>query len=240
MIDSEPQALRDRHDAANGGSNGKPITVLIVDDERTFGEALEVALEREDDLRIVEVAMDGGEAVRAADRFRPDVVLMDVTMPGMSGIEAAREIHRLAPDVRILVLTMHDDPEYLFQALDAGAAGYVLKRAADTDLLEAIHRVVHEDAFLAPAAARALIADYASRRDRGEVAPVVEALTGREEEVLRLLAEGYTNQEIADRLIISVKTVETHRAHILGKLGLRKRAELVRYARTHGLLDAAP
>jgi two-component system response regulator NreC len=138
--------------------------------------------------------------------------------------------------VRVLILTMHDDPEYLFQALEAGASGYVLKRAAEADLVEAIRTVVTDRAFLAPAAQQKLVADYLDRRARGEVQPPVEKLTPREEEVLRLLARGHTNQEVADGLVISIKTVETHRAHILDKLGLRKRAELVRYAQTHGLL----
>ena len=155
---------------------------------------------------------------------------------GLDGLSAARRIRRQAPAVKVLVLTMHDDPEYLFQALDAGAHGYVLKRAAETDLIAAIRSVHVDEAFLAPKAAQAMIADYLKRRERGELALPVERLTAREEEVLRLLARGYTNNEVADELVISVKTVETHRAHVLSKLGLRKRAELVRYAQTHGLL----
>jgi len=214
------------------------IRIVLCDDHAVLRSGLRALLASEPGLAVVDEAGDGVEAVERVVARRPEVALLDITMPGMSGIEAAREIHRRAPEVKVLMLTMHDEPEFLFQSLEAGAAGYVLKRAADTDLLDAIHQVVHEDAFLAPAAARSLIADYLARRDRGEVAPVVEELTAREEEVLRLLAEGYTNQEVADRLTISVKTVETHRAHILGKLGLRKRAELVRYARTHGLLGS--
>jgi two-component system, NarL family, response regulator NreC len=213
-----------------------PIRIMLCDDHAVLRSGLRALLASEPGVEVVGEAADGAEGVERAVALRPDVALLDITMPVMDGIEAARRIHRSAPAVKVLVLTMHDDPEYLFQALDAGAAGYVLKRAADTDLIDAIRQVVRDDAFLAPAAARTLIADYLARRDRGEIAPTVEALTAREDEVLRLLAEGYTNQEIADRLIISVKTVETHRAHVLGKLGLRKRAELVRYARTHGLL----
>ena len=213
--------------------------VVICDDHAVLRAGLRALLSGEPGLIVVGEAGDGAEAVERVLALRPDVALLDITMPVMSGIEAARELHRRAPEVKLLMLTMHDEPEYLFQALDAGAAGYVLKRAADVDLVDAIHQVVLGEAFLAPAAARALIADYVARRDRGDLPVSVETLSVREEEVLRFLADGFTNQEVADRLIISVKTVETHRAHILGKLGLRKRAELVRYARTHGLLRVA-
>lgn len=168
---------------------------------------------------------------------RPDVAIFDIILPGIDDLEAARRIRRGAPDVRVLMLTMHDDPAYLYQALDAGAAGYVLKRAADVELIAAIRSVVMDNAFLAPAAARSLVADYLHRRERGELRIEAERLTPREEEVLSLIAQGFTNVEIGDRLVISIKTVETHRSHVLAKLGLRKRAELVHYARTHGLLD---
>ena len=211
--------------------------IVLCDDHAVLRSGLRALLAGEPGLEVVGEAGDGAEGVDRVVALRPEVALLDITMPGMNGIEAARAIHRRAPEVKVLMLTMHDDPEYLFQALEAGAAGYVLKRAADADLVAAIRQVVLGEAFLAPAAARALVADYLARRDRGEIAPIVEALTGREEEVLRLLAEGHTNQEVAERLIVSVKTVETHRAHVLGKLGLRKRAELVHYAQTHGLLS---
>jgi two-component system response regulator NreC len=212
--------------------------IVLCDDHAVLRSGLRALLTAEPGLEVVGEAGDGAEGVERVVALRPEVALLDITMPGMDGIAAARAIHRQAPEVKVLMLTMHDDPEYLFQALEAGAAGYVLKRAADVDLVEAIRQVVLGEAFLAPAATRALIADYLARRERGDLPLAVEALTPREEEVLRFLAEGYTNQEIADRLVVSVKTVETHRAHILGKLGLRKRAELVRYARTHGLLGA--
>jgi two-component system response regulator NreC len=226
-------------DAAPGLGGTMSTRIVICDDHAMLRAGLRALLAGEPGLEVIGEAGDGVEAVERVVALRPEVALLDITMPGLNGIEAAREIHRRAPEVKVLILTMHDDPEYLFQALDAGAAGYVLKRAADVDLIDAIREVVRGDAFLAPAAAQVLIADYVARRDRGDLPIAVETLTAREEEVLRLLAEGYTNQEVADRLIISVKTVETHRAHILGKLGLRKRAELVRYARTHDLLGAA-
>jgi two-component system response regulator NreC len=215
-----------------------PITVLLCDDHAVLRAGLRALLSGEPGIQVVGEAGEGRDAVAKAVALRPNVALLDITMPGMDGIEAARQIQRQAPDVKALILTMHDDPEYLFQALDAGAAGYVLKRAAGAKLIDAIHQVTRDEAFLAPIAVRHLIADYVARRERGDVPMLVEELSPREEEVLRRLAAGYTNREIADDLVISVKTVETHRAHILGKLGLRKRAELVRYARTHGLIEA--
>jgi two-component system response regulator NreC len=213
-----------------------PIRVFLCDDHAMLRAGLRALLAAEPGLEVVGEAGDGAEGVEQAVALRPDVALLDITMPELDGLEATRRLQRRAPDVRVLILTMHDDPEYLFQALEAGASGYVLKRAAEADLVEAIRTVVADRAFLAPSAQQKLVADYLERRERGEVLLPVERLTPREEEVLRLLARGHTNQEIADALVISIKTVETHRAHILDKLGLRKRAELVRYAQTHGLL----
>ena len=213
-----------------------PIRVFLCDDHAMLRAGLRALLAGEPGLEVVGEAGDGASGVEQAVALRPDVALLDITMPELDGLEATRRLHRRAPDVRVLILTMHDDPEYLFQALEAGASGYVLKRAAEADLVEAIRTVVADRAFLAPAAQQKLVADYLGRRERGEVALPVEKLTPREEEVLALLARGHTNQEIAGALVISIKTVETHRAHILDKLGLRKRAELVRYAQTHGLL----
>lgn len=212
------------------------IRVLLCDDHTVLRAGLRALLADEPGIEVVGEAPDGGAAVAQAVALRPDVVLLDITMPELDGLGAARQIRRRAPAVKVLMLTMHDDAEYLFQALEAGAHGYVLKRAAETDLIAAIRGVQSDQAFLAPKAAQALVADYLARRDRGELPLPAEKLTAREEEVLRLLARGYINTEIADELVISVKTVETHRAHILSKLGLRKRAELVRYARSHGLL----
>ncbi|MBM4416822.1 MAG: response regulator transcription factor [Chloroflexi bacterium] len=210
--------------------------VFLCDDHVLLRAGLRALLASEPGLEIVGEAGDGESALEQIAVLRPDVALIDITMPGIDGLETTRRLSARAPDVRTLILTMHDDPEYLYQALDAGAAGYVMKKAAERDLIEAIHRVQTDGTFLAPAVHRKLAADYIARRDRGELVGPVEHLTPREEEVLRLLAQGYTNMEIGETLVISVKTVETHRAHILDKLGLRKRAELVRYARTHGLL----
>ena len=216
-----------------------PIRVIVCDDHGLLRAGLKALLAGEAGIAVVGEAADGEEAVERASALRPDVALVDITMPRLDGLAATRRIRREAPAVKVLVLTMHDDPAYLFQALEAGASGYVLKRAAETDLVEAIRAVTHDEAFLAPRAVQRLVTDYLARRERGELPPPAEKLTPREEEVLRLIARGHTNPEIAEELVISQKTVETHRAHILGKLGLRKRAELVHYARTHGLLDGA-
>jgi two-component system, NarL family, response regulator NreC len=213
-----------------------PIRVFPCDDHAMLRAGLRALLAAEPGLEVVGEAGDGASGVEQAVALRPDVALLDITMPELDGLEATRRPHRRAPGVRVLILTMHDDPEYLVQALEAGASGYVLERAAEADPVEAIRTVVADRAFLAPAAQQKLVADYLERRERGEVAPPVEKLTPREEEVLALLARGHTNQEIAEGLVISIKTVETHRAHILDELGLRKRAELVRYAQTHGPL----
>ena len=215
-----------------------PTRVLLCDDHAVLRAGLRALLATERGIEVVGEAENGTAAIAQAHALRPDVALLDITMPELDGLAATRRIRRETPDVKVLILTMHDDPAYLFQALEAGASGYVLKRAAEDDLIEAIRIVAVDDAFLAPRAAQQLVADYLARRERGDLPPPVEKLTPREEEVLRLLARGHTNAEIAESLVISVKTVETHRAHILDKLGLRKRAELVRYAETHGLLQS--
>jgi two-component system, NarL family, response regulator NreC len=212
------------------------ISVLLCDDHALLRAGLRSLLASERGIEVVGEAENGRAAVERAVALRPDVALLDITMPELDGLAATARIRRQAPAVKVLVLTMHDDAAYLFRALEAGAHGYVLKRAAETDLVEAIRTVAVDEAFLAPAALRQLVVDYLRRRERGELPPPAEPLTPREEDVLRLLAQGYTNAETAEALVISIKTVETHRAHILGKLGLRKRAELVDYARTHGLV----
>jgi two-component system response regulator NreC len=214
------------------------VRVVLCDDHAVLRAGLRALLQSEAGVSVVGEAADGHEAVERVLALRPDVAVMDITMPGQDGFAAARQIHRRAPEVKLLFLTMHEDREFLFQAMASGASGYVAKRAADVELLDAIRAVQMGDAFVGSTATRQLAADFLARRERGDLPIEVETLTSREEEVLRLLARGYTNHEIADELIISVKTVETHRAHILGKLGLRKRAELVRYAQTHGLLAA--
>ncbi len=213
------------------------IRILLVDDHAILRAGLRALLKAETDIEIVDEAGDGSEAVAKVERLLPDVTLMDISMPVMDGLEATRRIHQSHPEVKILVLTIHDNAEYLFQVLEAGGSGYVVKKSADTELISAIRAVHRGEAFLSPMATKMVIGGYLHAVGREGAKQNYDELTSREKEVLKLLADGYTNQEIADRLIISVKTVETHRAHILEKLELHTRADLVKYARSHGILD---
>jgi two-component system response regulator NreC len=212
--------------------------VLIADDHAVVRAGLRLLIDGQEDMEVVDEAGDGWQTVEKTATIRPDVVLLDITMPGLSGLEAAREIKRKAPDVKLLVLTMHDDEAYLRQFLQIGASGYVVKKAADTELVAAIRAVQRGETFVYPSLTQALVDRYLERQDTAPFAGSSEELTTRETEVLRLVAQGYTSQQIADRLSISVNTVETHRAHIMDKLGLRGRAELVRYALAKGLLTS--
>jgi DNA-binding NarL/FixJ family response regulator len=218
--------------------------VLVVDDHAVVREGLRAFLELQDGIEVVGEAADGEEAVRQIPGTRPDVVLMDITMPGIGGIKAIEKIRRARPETRILVLTMHDVPAYLRSVLAAGASGYVVKRAADTELLSAIRGVHRGRTVLDPALATRVVQGGLRRRSpAGQAAGPASVLSQREREVLELVAQGFTNQQIADRLGLSVKTVETYRSRLVEKLGLRSRAELVRYALDSGLLgagDAAP
>lgn len=209
---------------------------MLVDDHAVLRAGLRTLLNAEPDMEVVGEAADGKQAVQKVAELEPEVVLMDISMPVLNGLEATRQIRRAHPQVKVLVLTMHDSEEYLFQVLEAGASGYVPKKAADTELINAIRAVYRGEAFLYPTAAKALIQDYLERARAGEESDSFDRLTEREKEVLKLVAEGYTNQEIAYMLVISVKTVETHRARIMEKLEFRTRAELVRYALNRGLL----
>jgi len=218
------------------------IRVLITDDHTLFRSGLRLLLSNEPDIAVVGEAGDGAEAIRLARTLRPDVVLMDITMPGMSGLDATRAIRQDLPEVRVLILTMHEDEGYLRESLRAGASGYVLKRAAATELPAAIRAAWRGEAFIYPSLTRALVRAYLEAVGRMPPEQVVRAafdgLTERELTVLRLLALGCTNQEVADLLVLSVKTVETHRARIMDKLGLKSRADLVRYAIRKGLLES--
>jgi two-component system response regulator NreC len=209
------------------------IRVLVVDDHAVVRAGLRRILDAEDDLEAVGEAPNGERAVFEAMEHRPDVVLMDITMPGKSGIEATRAVLQAVPTTRVLVLSMQDDPRYVREAFEAGATGYVMKEAADDEVVDAVRAVAAGNRYLHPALGASLVAAESAERRRIADDP----LSDREREVLRLLALGHTNQEIARMLYISVRTAETHRAHIMRKLGLSSRAELVRYALAEGLLE---
>lgn len=209
------------------------IRVLIVDDHAVVRSGLKLLLESEEDIAVVAEAGSADEGVRAARLEKPDVVLLDVVMPGRSGIEATPELLKAAPSAKVLVLSMQDDPSYVREAFAAGASGYVLKEAADVELVQAVREVAAGARYVHPALGARLAAAEGDAASRAAADP----LSDREREVLRLLALGHTNQEIAKMLFISVRTAETHRAHIMQKLGLQTRAELVRYALASGLLE---
>ncbi len=214
--------------------------VLLVDDHAVVRGGLKMLLAADPDLEIVGEAETGAEGLRLADQLQPDVILMDISMPDMNGIEATRRVKAEHPEIAVLALTMHEDDQYFFEMLDAGASGYVPKRAAPNDLISAIHAVRGGGMFLFPSLARVLVQDYLHRREQPGAATVhqgFEDLTDREREVLALIAEGQSNQEIADALVISVKTVNRHRENIMAKLNLHSRVELVRYAIEKGLIE---
>jgi DNA-binding NarL/FixJ family response regulator len=209
------------------------VRVLIADDHGIVRSGLRLLLERQPDIEVIGEAADGAEARELAVRERPDLAILDVRMPKLTGLQVTREIKRQAPEVSVLILSMHDDERYLFEALKAGASGYVLKTQADTDLLEAVRAVQRGEPFLSPGAQQALIKDVLERgTDEGE-----EDLTPREEEIVKLVAEAHTTREIAEILHLSEKTVENHRGNAMRKLGMRDRVELVRYAIRRGLIE---
>lgn len=210
--------------------------ILIADDHTMVRRGLRQVLSREPDMEIVCEATDGAEAVELALAGEVDLALLDVSMPRMTGLQAAREITQRDPELRVLMLSMHDNEQYLFEALQAGASGYVLKTAADLDVVEAVRSAMRGEPFLYPGAVRALVRDYLERARHGETTPQ-DPLTAREQEIVKLIAEAYSNEEIATVLVISKKTVERHRANILQKLGMRDRVELTRYAIRRGLVD---
>lgn len=198
---------------------------------------LAVLLNRQPDLEVVGEAGDGAQALKKTEELNPDVVVMDISMPGMSGLEAVRQITKKHPSAKCLVLSMHDSDDYLFQALRAGACGYVVKKAAQVELIEAIRTVCRDGVFLYPSATRLLLKDYLLRlKGEGDEVADYDGLTDRQREVLVYVAKGYTNQEIAAHLVISVKTVEKHKAELMERLGLTTRAALVEYALRRGLL----
>jgi DNA-binding NarL/FixJ family response regulator len=210
------------------------MRILIADDHGIVRSGLRLLLDRQPDMQVVAEAEDGAEAVETALRERPDLCILDVGMPRLTGLQATREIKAHAPDVSVLMLSMHSDERYLFEALKAGASGYVLKSEADQALVEAVRAVGRGQAFLTNAAERSLIRDWMHTEDQEGPR---EPLTPREQEVVKLIAEAHTNAQIAEVLHLAEKTVESHRANVLRKLGMSDRVELVRYAIRRGLVE---
>jgi DNA-binding NarL/FixJ family response regulator len=210
--------------------------ILLADDHSMVRRGLRMVLDAEPDLAVTAEAGDGAEAVELAIASEVDLAVLDVAMPRLTGLQAAAELKRRRPAMRTLMLSMYDSEQYFFEALKAGASGYVLKSAADRDLVEACRAAMRGEPFLYPAAVSALIRDYLDRASQGDDASA-DPLTGRELEIVKLVAEGYTTDEIAETLVISKRTVEHHRSHILEKLGMRDRVELARYAIRRGLVE---
>jgi len=208
--------------------------VLLVEDHVVVRQGIKALFADEPDLEIVGEADDGREALQRVSELRPDVVLMDISMPGLNGIEATRQIRQSYPDVKVVVLSMHSNEEYVFQVLRAGASGYVLKQSDSSEVLTAIRAAIAGGSFLSPPVSRAVISDYVRRAEARGQDSDLDLLTSREREVLQLLAEGLSNREIAEQLSISVKTVETHRSNMMGKLGINSKTELVKYALRKG------
>lgn len=210
------------------------IKVLVVDDHAIMRDGIRALLSLHDDIEIVGEAAEGKEAIEKTRELTPEVIVMDMAMPGMDGLEATRRIVKQNSRVKVLALTQYDSKEYVISAIKAGCAGYVPKRALGSDLVTAIRAVHHGDSFLYPSAATALIEDY---RQHAQTSDLYDQLTPREREILKLIAEGHTSREIANMLFISPKTVMGHRTRLLEKLGLRNRTELIKYAVRKGLLN---
>lgn len=213
-----------------------PARILLADDHALVRGGVRLILDAEPDLSVVAEAADGAEAVAQARGKSIDLAILDIAMPRQTGLQAARELSRVLPDLRILMLTMYDNEQYFFEALKAGASGYVPKSVADRDLVEACRAALRDEPFIYPGAESTLIRTYLDRARSGDRLPA-RPITEREEEILKLVAEGHTSKEIALLLVISVKTVERHRANLLQKLGMRDRLELTRYAIRVGLIE---
>lgn len=212
------------------------ISVLIADDHAIVREGLRSLLEMQPDIEVAGEARNGQEALDKTRELAPDIILMDITMPGMSGLEATRLVREQSPDTRVLVLTMHEGDEYFFKLIDAGASGYLVKGCSSEELMTALRAVNRGEVFLYPTMTTKLLSDYL-RRSRGSDKETGDGLTNREMEILKYVADGHTNSDIAERLVLSVATVQTHRANIMAKLGLHNAAELVKYAIRHGLIS---
>ena len=209
--------------------------ILVADDHAIVRSGLRQVLDAKPDMEVVAEAEDGAEAVEKGLEEDVHLAILDVSMPRMTGIQAAAELQKRKPELKILMLSMHDSEQFLFEALKAGASGYVLKSAADTDIVDAVRSAMRGDSYLYPSAVTALVRDYVERGGRGE--EEFDVLTPRELEVLKLIAEANTSKEIADKLFISLKTVDRHRQNILEKLGMSDRVELTRYAIRRGLIQ---
>ncbi len=239
MTDTTP-----RSDAARlTASPHNPIRLVIADDHPIFRSGLRALIEEQPDMRVVGEAGNGAEAIAKVRELHPDVVLMDLSMPGVDGLQALKRLQAEGLQSKVLVLTMHAENEYLFQVLESGGYGYVLKQGVDTDLFEAIRTVAEGEVFLYPAAATLLLSRYRDQRrslheNQGDAQDGSDGLSEREREVLVLTAEGYSSQEIGDQLALSAKTVETYRTRVMRKLNLHHRSELVRYALRAGLLQS--
>lgn len=215
------------------------VRILLADDHAVLRTGLRLLLSSQDGFSVVGEASTGMETLSLAEKLQPDLILLDLSMPALGGLEALPVLRRLSPEARILILTMHDDPEYLRQALKSGAAGYVLKKAADVELLSAVRAVMRGEVYVHPALTRVLLEDVLPTSDFAAVPGSWEALSEREREVLRLVALGYTSAEIAEQLSLSTKTVETYRARGMEKLGLSNRAALVRFALNNGIISSS-
>jgi len=217
----------------------KPIKVLLVDDHTLVRAGLRRLVDEQENMEVVGEAGDGFQAIALVADLQPDVILMDIAMPNMNGLEAAAAIKKRWPDIHILLLTVHDDREYLFRALEVGASGYILKEAKTQELVLAIQAVQRNEMYLYPSVTRWLVSDYLQRGrySGGEEQEQLGQLTERQRVVIQLIADGYSNQEIAEKLVISPYTVQTHCTNVLRKLNLHSRADLIKYAIRHGLTE---
>ncbi|MCZ8516731.1 response regulator transcription factor [Paenibacillus filicis] len=214
------------------------MKLLIVDDHSVVRSGMAMLLNGKHGIVVVGEAADGDEGIAKAMELKPDVVLMDLSMPhGKDGLTATSELKKLASEIQVLILTMHDDDEYLFRAIHAGAAGYILKSAPHDELVSAIQSVANGNAYLYPTATKRLMSEYLDRMKKGESGSTFDTLSDREKEILSWTAKGYSNKEIAEHLLISVKTVESHKANLMEKLGLKSRPDLVKYAMKKRLLN---